>query len=106
MPIGRAELRPNPRGMGVSREIGVRMALGARAGQVLGEVLERGLKLAAWGLLVGIILALAATRVLGSFLVGVSSTDPTTFVSVVAVESSYRVEYGRTAVLFKTALTR
>jgi putative ABC transport system permease protein len=65
-----------------TREIGVRVALGASAGGILGEVLGRGLKLAMIGVLVGTALALALSRVIATLLYGVSATDPATFVLV------------------------
>ncbi|HSR53231.1 MAG TPA: ABC transporter permease [Acidobacteriota bacterium] len=60
-------------------EIGVRMALGARGGVILGLVLSRGLALAAVGILVGGIASLGVTRFLSAHLHGVSPTDPATF---------------------------
>ena len=62
-----------------AREIGIRMALGARAGQVVGLVLAQGLGLAALGVGIGIAAALALTRVLARFLFDVTPTDPATF---------------------------
>ena len=62
-----------------TREIGIRMALGARAGQVVRLVLSEGLSLAGLGLLAGVAGAFAATRLLSAFLFGVSPTDPATF---------------------------
>lgn len=63
-----------------TREIGVRMALGATAGQVLGLILRQGLVAVGIGVTIGLGLVLAGTRVLQSLLVGVSATDPLTFV--------------------------
>lgn len=60
-------------------EIGIRMALGATSGRVLVDVLREGLRLAAIGVLLGLAGALAVTRVLSSFLYGISPTDPLTF---------------------------
>ena len=57
-------------------EIGIRMALGARAGEVRGLVVRQSLVIAAIGIAIGLALALATTRVLGSLLFGVSPTDP------------------------------
>jgi len=65
-----------------TREIGVRMALGAEPVAVLREVVAHGLRLAALGVIVGLGLALAATRVLESYLYEVSTTDPITFAAV------------------------
>jgi predicted permease len=67
------------------REIGVRMALGARASQVMNAILGEGLRLAVVGVAIGLAASFAVTRLMGSFLVGVSSADPVTFVSVVAI---------------------
>jgi ABC-type antimicrobial peptide transport system permease subunit len=62
-----------------TNEIGVRMALGARYESVLVLVLRQGLKLAGSGILAGVVVALALTRLLSSLLFGVSPTDPVTF---------------------------
>lgn len=75
-----------------SAEIGVRMALGARAADVLRLVVRQGLALAALGALAGSALAYAAGRGLGALLAGVSPGDPATFsaavLAVVAVALS------------------
>jgi len=60
-------------------EFGIRMAMGAKTGDVLGLVLSQGLKLAAAGVLAGAIGALALTRLISGLLFGVSSFDPLTF---------------------------
>jgi predicted permease len=65
-----------------TREIGVRMALGAGRSDVLRLVMGEGLSVVALGLAAGLLLAFAATRVLGGFLYGVSATDPVTFAGV------------------------
>jgi putative ABC transport system permease protein len=64
------------------REIGVRMALGAQRRDVISDVMGEGLKLAAWGVAAGIVLALAGTRLLRSLLFGTSPTDALTFAAV------------------------
>ncbi len=65
-----------------TKEIGVRMALGARREQVLGMVLKQGFVLTAAGSTIGLGLALAASRIASSLLYGVSPTDPLTFLLV------------------------
>jgi predicted permease len=66
-----------------TREMGLRMALGANPGDVLRLVLWQGLKLVSFGLVFGVSMALAMTRFMSSLLFGVTATDPVTFVSVV-----------------------
>jgi putative ABC transport system permease protein len=68
-----------------TREIGIRLALGARPDSVLAMVVGRGLRLTAIGAAAGIVGAIAASRVLASLLFGVSATDPMTFALVLAV---------------------
>jgi len=62
------------------REIGIRMALGARRVDVLALVLREGMRLAAVGVLLGTVGAIATTRWLSSELYETSATDPLTFV--------------------------
>lgn len=68
-----------------SREIAVRRAVGASASDVAREVVVGGLRLAAVGLAVGVLLSLAGGRVLRGLLFGVEPTDPWTIASVVGV---------------------
>jgi putative ABC transport system permease protein len=68
-----------------SREIGIRMALGADAALVRRMVVGGGLRLALFGVVLGLFGALLATRVLASFVYQVSTTDPLTLAGVAAV---------------------
>jgi len=65
-----------------TREIGIRMALGAQAGRVRRDVLRRGLGISAVGLALGLMAAAVGSRVLASMLFQVSPTDPVTFLLV------------------------
>jgi len=65
-----------------TREIGIRMALGAQASEVLGMVLRRGVVLILIGLGIGLGAAYVATRFIASLLYGVSATDPATFAGI------------------------
>jgi predicted permease len=67
-----------------TREIGVRMALGAEAGQVQRMVVGQGMRVVLLGVITGILVALAATRALGSLLFGVRAADATTFFTMSA----------------------
>jgi putative ABC transport system permease protein len=67
------------------REIGVRIALGATARDVVTDVLGQGLRLATLGLAIGIVLALIATRLMASLLFGTSPTDVATFAGAAAL---------------------
>ena len=68
-----------------TREIGIRVALGAQPRQVLFPVVREGLILAVTGVAIGLVGALALTRVLSAFLFGVGATDPVTFALVSVV---------------------
>jgi putative ABC transport system permease protein len=68
-----------------TNEIGVRMALGARYGNVVTLVLRQGLALAGAGIIIGIAGALALTHLLSTLLYGVTSTDPLTFAAAPAI---------------------
>jgi putative ABC transport system permease protein len=76
------------------REIGVRIALGATARDVIADVLGQGLRLAALGMVVGLALALAVTRLMSSLLFGITPTDVATFagsallLAIIAVAAS------------------
>jgi putative ABC transport system permease protein len=61
------------------REIGVRIALGARSRGILGRVLVRSLALSTAGALVGLVIAMAGSRAIAGMLYGVSPTDPATY---------------------------
>jgi predicted permease len=65
-----------------TREIGIRMALGAQRTDVLRLVLRESMTLVAVGMLLGLIAAFAATRLLAGFLYGVSPTDPVAFIGI------------------------
>jgi ABC-type antimicrobial peptide transport system permease subunit len=65
-----------------TRELGIRIALGAQSRAVLRLVLRRVLLLAAGGVLLGLAGAAALTRFLAGFLFGVGATDPATFAGV------------------------
>jgi predicted permease len=67
------------------QEIGIRMAIGAQRGAILGMILRGGLKLVAIGVGLGLIGSLALTRVLQSQLFGVSAYDPATFAGIAAL---------------------
>ncbi|HET8948585.1 MAG TPA: ABC transporter permease [Candidatus Polarisedimenticolia bacterium] len=66
------------------REIGIRMALGARRAAILALVLKEGMGLTLAGVLAGVLLALGVTRFLASLLFGVTPTDAPTFASIAA----------------------
>jgi ABC-type antimicrobial peptide transport system permease subunit len=78
-----------------TREIGVRMALGASRGDVMRMVVGDGMRPVAVGMVIGLLLALGATRLLMSLLLGVSPLDTVTFVvgaallTAVALAASY-----------------
>jgi putative ABC transport system permease protein len=68
-----------------TQEIGIRVALGATRGEVLGLIMRQGMKVASLGLAIGLALALVLTRVMKGLLVGVSATDPATLGVTAAV---------------------
>jgi ABC-type antimicrobial peptide transport system permease subunit len=65
-----------------TREIGIRVALGAPTGQVLARVVRQGVVLAAFGLVIGAAGSLAVTRLLGSMLFEIEPGDPVTLIGV------------------------
>lgn len=67
------------------RELGIRMALGAREGQVIGLVVAQGVRLAAIGLAAGFVSALIGSRLLSALLFGISPGDLTTYEIVFVV---------------------
>jgi putative ABC transport system permease protein len=69
-------------------EIGVRMALGAQPGQILGLFLGQGMRWAAAGGFAGILVALMMVRFMRSMLFGISAYDPKNFLAAVAVLSA------------------
>jgi putative ABC transport system permease protein len=68
-----------------TREIGVRVALGARSRDVLTMILSQGMRTIVIGVLIGLVGSLALTRTLSSLLFGVTATDPLTFAAVIAL---------------------
>src|SRR5256886_5738981 len=68
-----------------TQEIGIRMALGARAGDVLGLIIRNGMTLTLIGVVIGVGGVVALTRLLRTLLFGVTPTDALTFVTVSAV---------------------
>jgi predicted permease len=71
-----------------TREIGIRVALGAQRGDVMSLVLGEGMLVILTGLAIGLVGSLALTRFLSSLLVGVSATDPLTFAGVAILLAS------------------
>ena len=66
-------------------EIGIRVTLGAQPTDVFRIIVGEGLRLALFGVAVGFVVALVMTRLLQSFLYGISASDPLTFVGVAAL---------------------
>ena len=78
-----------------TREIGIRIAIGARRADVLQMTVKQGLKLVGAGMMLGLLAAFLLTRVMASLLFGISATDPITFIGIslvilaVAILASY-----------------
>jgi putative ABC transport system permease protein len=68
-----------------THEIGIRLALGAQKSDVLLLVMKHGMKLAVLGMAIGLAAALALTRLIRSWLFGVSATDPLAFAGIIAL---------------------
>jgi ABC-type antimicrobial peptide transport system permease subunit len=68
-----------------TNEIGIRMALGARRGDVFGMVLQMGLRLIAIGAVIGLAASFGVTRLIASQLWGVSPSDPFVLGAVIAI---------------------
>jgi putative ABC transport system permease protein len=68
-----------------TREIGIRIALGAESGSILGLVVRQGLTIVGVGLAAGILGSMILTRLIQSLLYGVSDTDPIAFLTAVVV---------------------
>ena len=68
-----------------TREIGVRLALGAQKGNILRIILQQGLELAVAGAVVGLVFAVIVSHLMASFLYGVKPTDPLSFGGVAAL---------------------
>ena len=71
-----------------TREIGIRVALGARAAEIVTLILGEGLRLVAIGLPLGLVASVAAVRLLSGYLYGVSATDAATFSGVTTLLAS------------------
>jgi putative ABC transport system permease protein len=71
-----------------TREIGVRVALGARSGDVVAMILVQGLRTVVIGVVVGFAGALALTRAIQSLLFGVRASDPLTFAAMILLLTS------------------
>jgi putative ABC transport system permease protein len=71
-----------------THEIGIRMALGAHSGEIMRMVLGQGIVIVGCGVVAGLAAAAAAGQLVGGFLVGVSPTDPVTFIGVSVLMTS------------------
>jgi putative ABC transport system permease protein len=66
-----------------TQEIGIRVAMGARPSDILRMVLRQGIGVVGIGLALGLVIALAGTRLMSGLFVGIKSTDPLTFTVVI-----------------------
>jgi ABC-type antimicrobial peptide transport system permease subunit len=93
-------------------EIGIRMAMGARPGNVIAMVVGQGMALAATGMAVGAVAAFATTRMVASMLFRVDAADPASFVlaglflSAVALVATWLPAFRATRIAPMTALRR
>ncbi|MGE3274739.1 MAG: ABC transporter permease [Vicinamibacterales bacterium] len=71
-----------------TREIGIRVALGATTGGIVSMVIAQGLRLAAWGLAIGLAAAFAVAGLMRSLLFGVDARDPATYCAVAVILAS------------------
>jgi putative ABC transport system permease protein len=74
-----------------TQEIGIRMALGASAADVMGMVMRQGMTMVAAGVAAGLLIAFGLTRLMSKLLFGVSATDPVTMVAVSLVLAAVAV---------------
>jgi len=74
-----------------TREIGIRIALGARRADVLQMTVKQGLKLVVAGMMLGLLAAFLLTRVMASLLFGISATDPITFIGISLVLLAFAI---------------
>jgi len=74
-----------------TQEIGLRMALGAQGRDVLRLIVTRALRLAAIGTVIGLVAALALTRLMQNLLFGVSASDPLTFLVIALVPAAIAI---------------
>jgi putative ABC transport system permease protein len=74
-----------------AREFGIRVALGAQPGQIIGMVVGQNLRIVALGLVVGLLIAIPATRLLGGLLYQVGPNDPATFIAIGAILSAVAI---------------
>jgi ABC-type antimicrobial peptide transport system permease subunit len=79
-----------------TRDIGVRIALGARRADIIGMVVRHGMELSAVGIVAGLVGAAIVTRVMASLLFGVSAMDAATFALVPAILAT--VAFAATAI--------